>query len=42
MRRYIPLENLTILEKIIATILKKYTYKIYRQGLINGFNWRKK
>lgn len=33
--------DLTFLEKVLSKILKRYTYKIYRRGIILGFNWAK-
>lgn len=39
MRRDIHLENLTMFEKILSTIFKKYSYKIYKLGVIDSFNW---
>lgn len=33
--------QLGLREKIILKIFKRYTYKIYIQGLIKGFNWKK-
>ena len=36
MKKYLP--ELTIFEKLIAIVLKKYTYKIYSRGFKDGFN----
>lgn len=35
-------ENLNICDKIIMKILKNYTFKIYRMGLNDAFNWENK
>lgn len=35
------LSGLNIFEKILTVILKRYTYKIYRKGIMDGFNWKK-
>lgn len=40
MREKINNSNLSIIEKIISKILKKYTYKIYSNGIKDGYNWR--
>lgn len=32
--------KLNIFEKLLTYLLKRYTYKIYRTGVIDGFNWR--
>ena len=36
MKEYLP--KLNMFEKILAYIFKKYTYKIYKQGYMDGFN----
>jgi len=33
------IKGLNLLDKIILHILKKFTYKIYIKGLVDGFNW---
>lgn len=33
------LSGLNIFEKILTIILKRYTYKIYRKGIVDGFNF---
>ncbi len=38
MIKYLP--ELNIFDKIIATILKRYTYKIYSIGVKDGFNFK--
>ena len=35
------MDHLNILEKVLSKLLKKYTYKIYRKGVIYGYNWAK-
>lgn len=42
MRKIICLRNLNIADRILSIVFRKYTYKIYRQGLKDGFNWKKK
>ncbi len=37
MRGYLP--KLNIFDKILKNIFKRYSEKIYRQGLRDGFNW---
>lgn len=32
--------ELNLFEHLLTHILKKYTYKIYKQGVMDGFNWR--
>lgn len=32
-------ENLNICDKIIIRVLKSYTFKIYKIGLNDAFNW---
>ncbi len=32
-------EKLTIKEKILLYLFKKYTYKIYVEGIKKGFDW---
>ncbi|MCI8641043.1 MAG: hypothetical protein HFJ59_04135 [Clostridia bacterium] len=34
--------KLNILDKMLLYILKKYSYKIYRRGVQDGFNWNNK
>lgn len=34
--------NLNLLEKLLAHLLKRYTYKIYMSGVVDGFNWNNK
>lgn len=41
MREKINNSNLSIIEKIISKIFKKYTYKIYSNGIRDGYNWAK-
>lgn len=36
------LQNLNIIDKILSKIFYRYTEKIYRRGVIDGFNWREK
>lgn len=31
--------ELNILDKILYFVFKRYTYKIYRKGIRDGFNW---
>ena len=31
-------KDLTWSEKLLAVLYKRYTYKIYRKGVIDGFN----
>ncbi len=31
--------ELNIFDKILSQIFKRYTYKIYRCGVRDGFNW---
>ena len=40
MKKYLP--ELSIFEKIIYYFFRDYTYKIYRKGYIDGYNWAKK
>lgn len=35
----INLSGLNVFEKLLAYILKRYTYKIYRKGIMDGFNF---
>ena len=35
-------ENLNFCDKIIMKILKKYTIKVYRKGVMDEFNWMNK
>lgn len=35
-------EKLNFCDKIIMKILKNYTFKIYRMGLNDAFNWENK
>lgn len=37
MKIYLP--ELNIFDKILKVIFSKYTEKVYRQGLKDGFNW---
>lgn len=32
--------RINILDKILSYIFKGYTYKIYRIGVKDGFNWK--
>lgn len=32
--------RMNLFDKILAYILKKYTKKVYRKGVIDGFNWK--
>ena len=32
------LSGLNVFEKLLVYILKRYTYKIYKKGIIDGFN----
>ena len=32
--------ELNMFEKILSVIFKKYTYKIYRKGVKDGYNWK--
>lgn len=32
--------RLNIVDKILYHILKRYSRKIYRMGVIDGFNWK--
>lgn len=34
--------KLNILDKILLHIFKRYSYKIYRLGVRDGFNWKNK
>lgn len=36
------LSELNMFEKIICYIFKRYTNKIYKQGVIDGYNWAKR
>lgn len=38
MKSFLP--ELNMFEKIVSIILKKYTYKIYKKGFNDGFNWK--
>lgn len=38
MKIYLP--ELNMFEKILTIVLKRYTYKIYRKGIVDGFNWK--
>ena len=40
MKEYLP--KLNMFEKFLSIIFKKYTYKIYREGVKKGFYWREK
>lgn len=40
MKKYLP--ELNIFEKIIYHFFGDYTYKVYRKGYIDGYNWAKK
>lgn len=31
--------ELNMLDKILSHLFKRYTYKIYRRGVQDGFNW---
>ena len=33
--------ELNLYEKILFLVFKRYTYKIYKEGFIDGFNLRK-
>lgn len=41
MRKKINYLSLNFFEKVISIILKKYTYKIYSNGIKDGYNWTK-
>ena len=32
--------GMKVFDKILAYIFKKYTEKVYRKGVIDGFNWK--
>lgn len=32
--------ELNLFEKVLSVVLKKYTYKIYRKGVQDGYNWK--
>lgn len=34
--------RINIFDKILSCILKKYTYKIYKIGMIDYYNWNNK
>ena len=36
------LQELNIIDKILSKVFYKYTEKIYRKGVKDGFNWREK
>ncbi len=40
MKIYLP--ELNIFDKILKVIFAKYTEKVYRQGIKDGFNWHYK
>ena len=33
--------ELNLLDKMLLHIFKRYTYKVYRKGVIDGFNWKR-
>lgn len=33
------LQNLNIFDKILSKVFSRYTNKIYRLGVMEGFNW---
>ncbi len=35
------LPKLNAFEKVLAILFKRYTYKIYRKGVRDGFNWKR-
>ena len=39
MRKEVICFDLNILDKLLSKILKRYTYKIYRKGIVDGYNW---
>ncbi len=41
MRKEVICFDLNILDKLLSKILKRYTYKIYRKGIVDGYNWAK-
>lgn len=38
MKIYLP--ELNMFDKILNAIFSKYTYKIYKKGFKDGFNWK--
>lgn len=34
------LQNFNIFDKILSKVFSRYTYKIYRLGVMEGFNWK--
>ena len=34
--------ELNIFEKMLTVIFRRYTYKIYMSGVVDGFNWNSK
>lgn len=32
--------KMNIFDKVLCCIFKRYTIKIYRKGIIDGFNWK--
>ena len=38
----VNIKGLNLMDKITLHILKRYTYKIYIKGLVDGFNWNNK
>lgn len=36
------LQELNIIDKILSKVFYKYTERIYRKGVKDGFNWREK
>lgn len=34
--------ELNLLEYILSKIFKNYTYKVYRAGVSDGYNWARK
>ena len=41
MRKELICFDLNILDKLLSKILKRYTYKIYSKGIVDGYNWAK-
>lgn len=33
--------RMNVFDRILSHIFKRYTYKIYKKGIIDGLNWKK-